>query len=79
VIWLGVVLYVVLGVLYSIEAAARLDAMGGDDEHPWPPHEFVLVGFASLFWPLALLAMLWYWGFEWRAEYIRKRVQDAAG
>lgn len=78
-IWLGVALYVVLGALYSIEGAARIDAWGGKEgDHHWLPHEYCLVAVASLVWPLALLAMLWFWLFEWRAEQIKKRFHAAA-
>lgn len=77
VIWLVVgVLYVVLGALYGIEAAARIEVLSEDD-HEWDRLDIGMVVLASAFWPLALLAMLWYWGFEWRAEQIRKRAHGA--
>lgn len=80
-IWWGIVVYVLLGAVYSIEAAARLDAWDKADDgvHPWRPDEYILIALAALFWPLALLGMAWYAGFEWRAEQIRKRIVDARG
>lgn len=77
VIWLGVALYVVAGALYGIEAAARVEVLS-DDDHEWDRLDIGMVAASAVFWPVALLAMLWYWGFEWRAEQIRSRV-NAAG
>lgn len=76
-IWLGVALYVVLGALLAIEAAARIDVNTGDD-HEWDRLDIVAVLMVGLLWPFALLAVAWFWGFEWRAEQLRKH-PDVAG
>lgn len=76
VIWLGVGLYVVLGALFAIEGAARIEVYSEED-HEWDRFDILSILGAGLLWPLAVLAVCWYWGFEWRAEQIRKRVDGA--
>jgi len=76
VIWLGVGFYVLLAALFGIEAAARTEVLSEDD-HEWDRFDVGLVAASAAFWPAALLVIGWYWGFEWRAEQLRKRVDGA--